>query len=239
MARVESKDMSTIERMRQALLAQRTVAQHLRGKLENPARLVSALVTMMIVTVIVSGCAEPYEFNGVVIENETPAYDIVGIDGDGEPFQLSEHRGEFVLVNFGYTFCPDVCPFTLADMAAAYRQLEEAHPDLREELSLVFVTVDPDRDTPEQLSAYTDAFLEEMYGVYIGDEEALETTKSAYGVFSEIAPPEDPEQPDSYFVNHSAGIYVVDPEGNFRLYFPYEIEVEQMVSDMDHLLQRG
>lgn len=232
--RVESKRMSTIFQIRQAFLT-----QNLKGRLERPARLVSALVTMAILTVLVSSCVERYEFNGVVIENETPAHDITGIDGDGEPFQLSDHRGEFVMVNFGYTFCPDVCPFTLADLSTAYRQLEEENPDLSEELSIVFVTVDPARDTPEQLKAYTDAFLEEMYGVYIGDEKALETTKSAYGVFSETVPPEDPEKPDSYFVNHSAGVFVVDPDGNFRLYFPYETEVEQMVADMEYLLRRG
>lgn len=197
----------------------------------------STVAGLVLGAILMTGCAAPYEFNGVEIENQTPAFDIVGVDGENQPFQLSEHRGEYVLVNFGYTFCPDVCPFTLADMSAAYEQLEAENADLSEELAMVFVSVDPERDTPDVLDAYTNAFHKDIYGIYIEDPQALETTKTAYGIFAEKNEPADPENPDNYFVDHSAGIYVIDPDGNFRLFFPYETEVEQMVADLEHLLK--
>ncbi len=179
---------------------------------------------------------EDSPFNGVVLEGDNPALPIAAQSDDGVQFDMSELRGEYVLVNFGYTSCPDICPLTLATLAAAYKDLSESQ---QERVNVVFVTLDPERDTPERMDSYLQAFNEEFTGLYIPEEETLEMVKAAYGVFSEIRGASEGEEIDSesYFVDHTGGVYVVGPEGTFQLFFPHDASADDIESDLKTLLE--
>jgi protein SCO1 len=182
-----------------------------------------------------SGAALDHPFTGTQIVPPAAAFDITGVDGEGTPFRLSEHQGEYTLVNFGYTFCPDICPLTLSDLARFYRELEEQNAALAAQVNVVFVSVDPERDTPEVLDAYTNAFHESFYGIHVADEATLEAIKEGYRVTSSKRPAAG--NADHYFVDHSTGIYVVDRDGNIPLFFSYDTEPAQILADMTYLLQ--
>lgn len=189
-----------------------------------------------LVLVLAAACAKPHEFTGVMLDQPRPVHNANGTNQLGEDFQLDQHKGKYVLVNFGYTFCPDICPLTLSEMAQFYRALEEEAPRLLDELEVLFITVDPKRDTPEQLEKYVGAFHDAFMGVYIEDEAELETTKAAFAVFSEIAQGSDPDS-DDYFVDHTGGIIVLNPEGEWVLYFPHDVKSDVILADMVALLE--
>lgn len=194
------------------------------------------LPMLMLVLVLLAACSKPHEFTGVLLEQPRPVHNATGVNQFGDTFQLDEHKGKYVLVNFGYTFCPDICPLTLSEMAQFYRTLEEESPALIEQLDVLFVTVDPKRDTPEQLEKYVGAFHQAFTGVHIQDEAELETTKAAFAVFSEIAQGSDPDS-DDYFVDHTGGIIVLNPDGEWMLYFPHDVKADVILADMVALLE--
>lgn len=190
------------------------------------------LLFSLLVALLAAGCAGKYEYHGMIFDEPKPAAEIEGVNYDGTTFRLSDLQGQLTLVFFGYTHCPDVCPFTLVELADAYKQLGEETKDV----NVVFVTVDPDRDTPEQLSQYVPTFNPDFYGVYVTGE-ALETVKSAYGVFAEKRPVEEGQNAANYFVDHTAGIYLIDRKGDMKALFKHDIPAEDLVPDLEHLLK--
>lgn len=124
----------------------------------------------------------------------------------GEPFTDADLAGSPTLMFFGYSFCPDVCPTTLVE-ATGWRSELGLGPD---DLKIVFVTVDPGRDTPEQLALYLSNF-DHVIGL-TGEPASIDRIKTAYGVFSEVVG--DPGSAD-YLVNHTASVYLLDAEGKF------------------------
>ncbi|MCB0114270.1 MAG: SCO family protein, partial [Caldilineaceae bacterium] len=105
------------------------------------------VLVAFVLTLLLSACA-PHQYTALVFQEDSPAADIVGTDYSGETYRLSDHRGELSLIFFGYTFCPDVCPLTLGNMSQTYKILEDESPNLVEDLNVLFVSVDPERDTP-------------------------------------------------------------------------------------------
>lgn len=194
-------------------------------------------LVLLVVMLAVTGCSQPYEFQGTPLESTAPTYNISGVDVDGTIFQLDDLRGKFVLVNFGYTSCPDICPITLGELAAVYQQLGEKNPDYTEKLVVVFVTVDPERDTPERMNAYLSAFNPNFHGVYIDDAAELERVKGSFGIYSEKRAMPGSENADSYLVDHTGGVYVINPDGNVVLYLRNDIGVEGMMADLEYLLR--
>lgn len=196
-----------------------------------PVKIFLSLMLFM----LIAGCSTPYEFKGVPLENPRTVYNMTGVDESGTPFQLSNHSGQYILVNFGYTFCPDICPLTLSELAQFYRSLAEEEEALAEQVQVIFVTVDPERDTVDTLAAYVGAFHSDFHGVHIGNPDELERTKQSFAVFSEIVPNSD--DPNSYLVNHTGGILVINPEGDWIHFFPHDIAAEDLLADMLHLLK--
>lgn len=192
------------------------------------------LFTFLFVLAIgVAGCSKPHEFSGTVFETTAEAFDFVGTNYDGSTFQLSDHRGEVVLLFFGYTFCPDVCPFTLADLNLLYAQLG----DQAEDLTVVFVTVDPERDTLEKLSTYIPAFNPNFYGVRL-EGEMYDAVMTTYGVFVEKRFVEGSQIPGGYFVDHTGIIYLIDKVGNLSEVFPPNSKADFMQADVAYWLGR-
>ncbi|WP_375056330.1 SCO family protein [Zobellella sp. DQSA1] len=146
----------------------------------------------------------------VVYPEPRPLKDIALLDADGRPFTEQQFAGRWSLVFVGYTFCPDICPTTLADLARIYPELQQ----LNEPVQVVFVSVDPVRDTPERLKAYTAYFNPDFVAVTADHEwlmPAVQQLGLIYGVYER-------EERD-YLVDHSASISLVNPRGQLHASF--------------------
>ncbi|MEM8530582.1 MAG: SCO family protein [Chloroflexota bacterium] len=181
-----------------------------------------------LVAIMLSSCGS-YDFRGGTTDTLIEAPDFTLTDTNGDPFRLSDHRGKVVMMFFGFTNCPDICPTSLGEMAAVNRQLG----DKADDVEMVFVTVDPERDTPERLQAYIDQFDESIIGLH-GTPEELETVFKSYGV--KAIRHDLPDSAVGYVMDHTASIYTVDRDGMWRVMFPYGMPVEDITSDVEYLI---
>ncbi|MFI4904251.1 MAG: SCO family protein [Burkholderiales bacterium] len=149
-------------------------------------------------------------------------------DTSGKVRTLGDFHGKVVVMFFGYTHCPDVCPTTLAELAQTMQSLG-ADAD---RVQVLFVTVDPARDTPDVLAQYVPAFDKRFVGLR-GDADALAATAKEYKVIYQKQPG---PTPGSYSMDHSAGTYIYDPQGRLRLYVSYGQGPEVFVHDIKALL---
>lgn len=173
----------------------------------------------------------PPAFRSGVLEPARPAPDFTLRAPDGTEFRLSRQRGNVVALAFGYTFCPDVCPTTLAELAAAKAKLGD---DARR-FTVAFITVDPERDGPERLRSYTAAFDRAFVGL-TGSSEQLVAVRQAYGVVARKRVVSGTSA--AYLMDHSAFVYVVDGDGRLRLMFPFGTSIENMAHDIRLLMRR-
>jgi protein SCO1/2 len=174
---------------------------------------------------------EPTDFRGFVVRPAEPAAELALTDHAGEAFRLTDLRGRAVLVLFGYTYCPDVCPDTLLRLSQA---LELLGPDA-EEVSVVFVSLDPERDTPERLAAYLSPYGERFVGL-VGPLERIQEVTKGYGVrFSkEVSPGADPET--GYTLAHTTTVFLIDPDGQLRTTYLGPWAPEDVAHDIGLLL---
>jgi protein SCO1/2 len=147
-------------------------------------------------------------------------------DFDGHTRSLADFKGKVVFVFFGYTQCPDVCPTTMAELAEVRRRLGPEG----DKVQGVFVTVDPERDTPEILKAYLQGMDKTFVGLR-GTADQTEAVTRAFKVFYQKVPTKD-----GYTMDHTAGAYVFDPEGRIRLFVRYGMPVADLTSDLRQLL---
>ena len=187
------------------------------------------LLVLALVPVLVLGACGSPSFRGSVVAEPLAVPDFVLTDENGEPFQLSEQRGNVVLLFFGYTSCPDVCPTTLANWRKVHESLGEEAARVR----FVFVTVDPERDSVERLGLHVNAFNPDFIGL-TGTAEALEEVYEIFGVFYE----KDTSSASAlgYLVNHTATTFVLDTEGMWRLRETYGTSYEDITYDIRQLL---
>ena len=187
------------------------------------------LIGIVIVGVLLFG--KPADFRGAAYVEPYPAApDFELTQADGTSFRLSEKRGEIVLLFFGYTSCPDVCPTTLAELNQTLEKLGE---DAANRVQVIFVTVDPDRDTPERTQEYVNHFNTSFIGLS-GTEAELTTVWDDYGVFREIV---DGTSAAGYIVNHTARVTLIDGDGNLRVSFNFDTPVEDIVYDLKLILK--
>jgi protein SCO1/2 len=196
-----------------------------------PRKSVTFLVYGIVAALIFTGCGRPYEYHGAVYTPPQTAAVVAGTNWDGHPFHLSDLQGKVVLLFFGYTHCPDVCPLTMAELAQLYRQLGEKAGDV----AVVFVSTDPARDTPERLAQYIPAFHRDFYGVHVPESE-LTALKQAYGVYAEKHEDVDQEANADYLIDHNSYIYVIDQQGQLRLAFSPHTPQDELLADVEHLV---
>lgn len=170
----------------------------------------------------------PYTFRGSLIDPPVEAADFELLDQHKESFRLSEQKGKVVLVFFGYTNCPDVCPVTLSDYIQIKRNLGED----ADNVEFVFITVDPERDTPERLATYISNF-DPGFTALSGTRTELEPVWQSYGVYQEK---QDVGSAAGYLVNHTARTYAIDTNGNWRLTYPFEMDRDAILDDVRHLI---
>jgi protein SCO1/2 len=148
---------------------------------------------------------------------------------DGKPRKLADFRGKIVVLFFGYTHCPDICPTTLADMAAVLKQLGQDAARVQ----VLFVTVDPERDTPEILAKYVPAFDGSFLGLS-GDAAATQSAAKEFKIFYEKRPG---GAPGAYTVDHSGQSYVLDAQGRLRLLVRHDRIAQDLAEDLRALLK--
>jgi len=164
-------------------------------------------------------------FRGTVYDPPLPAAEITLARDDGSSFQLSEMRGNVVLLFFGYTSCPDVCPTTLSEL----RKVDDELGNAANQVKVVFITVDPERDTPEKIQKYVSVFNPSFIGLS-GSEADLAPVWQSYGVYREID--KTTTTATGYLVTHSARVYVIDQDGNMRLSYSYGTPTDDIVHDL-------
>ena len=189
---------------------------------------IAIIATIAVVTVVI-GRRESYAFKGGEIRPPVAAAALDLTDQHGQPFSLERERGNVLIVFFGYTACPDICPTTLSD----YTAVKEALGPKAERVRFVLVTVDPERDTAERLKAYLAFFDPDFIGLR-GTPEQMEAVKQAYGVFARKV--EFPNSAAGYLVDHTALTYVIDTEGRLRLTYGHGTDPEDIAADVRHLL---
>jgi protein SCO1/2 len=191
------------------------------------ARLVAALVAAVLV---LTGCGKPdavrFQSTDITGADFARSLDLTGHDGRART--LADFNGKVLVVFFGFTHCPDVCPTTLARFAAVMKALG---PDAGR-VQVALVTVDPSRDTPEILAKYVTAFNPAFLGL-TGDSAAIERTAKEFRVIFEKQAGQTPE---TYTVDHSSGIFVFDPKGRVRLFVSGQQDAKVLEHDIRLLL---
>lgn len=184
----------------------------------------------LLLAVGLAGCdgASP-RFNNVDITGANYARDFKLTDFNGKTRTLADFRGKVVVVFFGFTQCPDVCPTTLSDMAEVKKRLGQDG----DKLQVIFVTLDPERDTPQVLAQYVPGFDPSFVGLY-GTREQTAVTAKDFKVFYQKVPG---KTETSYTLDHTAGSYVFDREGRLRLFLRHGGGVEPIVADLKTLLR--
>ena len=195
-----------------------------------PYRALLAGLLIALLGVILLAACQAYEFNGTEYPDPQPASDFVLDDVSGGSFRLSDGRGKIFLLYFGYTSCPDVCPATLATARLVFDSLGED----AERVAMLFITVDPERDTPEVMSSYVSAFHPNIIGL-TGSPETLEAVFEEYGIVAERE--ELPESAVGYVMNHTTRLFLVDQEGRLRMSFGFGTPPEDVSQDVQHLLK--
>ena len=169
------------------------------------------------------------KFDASDVTGSAFGHDFALKDPDGRPRTLADFRGKAVVVFFGYTQCPDVCPATLATLAETMKRLG---PDA-DRVQVLFVTVDPERDTPALLKQYVPAFDPRFLGLY-GDADATARTAKEFRIIYQKVPG---ATPGSYTMDHSAGSYVFDPKGRLRLFVSNGQGADVFAHDLRELLR--
>jgi protein SCO1/2 len=187
---------------------------------------------LLIVALAIGACrdsAEPLAFRTTDISGADFGKGFELLDASGKRTTLADFKGKVVVLFFGYTHCPDVCPGTLAELALVKQQLG-ADGD---RMQVVFVTLDPERDRPEILKEYVPAFDPTFVGLY-GDADATARTAKDFKVYYKKVPGSGS---GTYTLDHTAAAFVFDPQGRLRLFASYGQDPEALVHDIKQLLR--
>ena len=178
-----------------------------------------------------SGCdrvAPPHHFNAIDLTGAKYAQGFALPDFDGKPRTLADFKGKVTVVFFGYTQCPDACPTTMAELSGILKTLG---PDAAK-VQVVFITVDPSRDTPALLKNYVTNFRPDFVALR-GDEAQTQAVIKDFKLIVEKVPG---KTPGSYTIDHTAGTYVYDPQGRVRLFASQSLDPALLTDDLKALL---
>ncbi len=186
------------------------------------------LIWLVALALLLAACGA-YEYKGSAYD-AAPAPDFELQSATGETVRLGEQKGNVVLLFFGYTHCPDVCPTTLGEARLVLNGLG----DEASRVKFFFVTVDPERDSPADLASYTAHFHPDITAL-TGDAAALAAVYDAYGIF--IEKEMQPNSAADYSVTHTARVFLIDPQGRLRLSYAFGTPTEDVLSDVRHILK--
>jgi protein SCO1 len=184
--------------------------------------------TIIFSLVLIAGCDGGPRFKSTDITGADYGKSLELTDHTGRARKLEDFRGKVVVVFFGFTHCPDVCPTTLGEVSQAIKQLGAD----AERVQVLFVTVDPERDTRDVLAQYVTAFDPRFLGLY-GDAAATQRAAKEFKVYYEKR-----KSGDSYSIDHSAQSYVIDPQGRLRLFVRHDRIASDLPDDLRRLLKQ-
>ena len=180
---------------------------------------------------ILTACSPKPEFKNIDITGSTAfGKDFSLLDPDGKVRTLSDFKGKVVVMFFGYTQCPDICPTTLTEM----QQVMSILGPQSDKVQVLFVTIDPQRDTAAILKQYVPAFDPRFLGLLPADDAALEKVAKDFKIYYKKVPG---TSPGSYTMDHTAGSYAFDPDGHLRLYIKHAQGPEALAHDLKELLK--
>ena len=180
-------------------------------------------------SLVLTACSKPYVFHGVDITGVPYADGFSLTDFNGKTRTLADFAGKVVVMYFGYTQCPDICPASMQGVAQAMDDLGEKARDV----PFLFVTVDPERDTPEILKAYVTHFNPTFLAL-TGTPEQIALTAKDFKVYYKKVPG---KTPGSYTMDHTAGFYVFDPKGKIRLFEREGVSAKDLAQDINALIE--
>ena len=181
----------------------------------------------LLIAVSLAACGS-HTFAGVVGDPPPPAGDFTLTDQTGADFKLSDLTGKWVLMAYGYTHCPDVCPLTLSIL----REVKKALGAQADQLAVVFVTIDPERDTVDIMGKYV-AHFDPTFKALTGALEQIAAAAKPYNVKFEKAAGTSAD----YAMKHTAFIYLIDPQFRWHVTFPFGVKSEEIASDLKYLMQ--
>lgn len=204
------------------------MSSRLRSRFETGAALAGGALALLgaLLLAAAAGAAEEAGLKAGVFSppRAAPAFSLRG--SDGAPLELGRYRGKVVILGFGFSSCPDVCPVTLATLAQARKRLGAQ----ASEVQVVYITVDPERDDPQRLRDYLAGFDETFVGG-TGTPEQLAAVRQEYGIAASRR-----ESGESYAFDHSSYTYLIDRGGNLRALMPYGQSADDYVHDVKLLL---
>ena len=187
------------------------------------------LLLLLIISML--GCSPKPSFKNVDITGSTAFGNNFSLqDSNGNTKTMADYKGKVVVVFFGFTQCPDVCPTTLTEMDEALKLLGPK----ADKVQVIFITVDPERDTAGVLAQYVPAFNPRFVGLRPADEAGLEKLAKDFRIYYKKVPG---SKPGSYTMDHSAGSYVFDQNGQLRLYIKHAQGPEVLAHDLKNILQ--
>ncbi len=187
-----------------------------------------SLFSLLAAALLLSACAKKLTFQGSDISDSQIGQNFTLQDQHGKPRQLSDFQGKVVVLFFGYTSCPDVCPTTLAELRTSMQQLGDA----AKEVQVLFVSVDPERDTPQLLAQYVPAFNPSFIGLTGSKAQIDETVKAFRAVYQKQG------NGPHYTVDHTAGTYLIDRNGQTRVLVNYGAGAAVFTHDIRQLLEQ-
>ena len=189
------------------------------------------LIAWVLLLLVAPGKSSAEEFKSGVFDPPRAAPDFTLQGSNGSPLMLGKLRGKVVVLAFGFTYCPKICPVTLARLAEVWKALGPASSDVQ----AVFVTVDPERDTPARLREFLEFFNPSFLGA-TDTEEKLDAVRDAYGVLATKAISENKKL--GYEVHHSSSIYLIDRQGKLRVLVPFGKKSDDILHDVKLLLKK-
>ena len=187
------------------------------------------LLGLLVGWAVVQVVDSTYRYHGTVIQSPEPARNFTLTGSDGQPVNLTDFQGKAVLLYFGYTFCPDVCPATMVELSKAKHLLGKDG----DKFQVAMITVDPARDTPNKLQEYVSHFDPTFVGLSGSDDEIAEAA-TQFGIYYEK---NEGSEASGYLIDHTASVVVIDPQGHLRLVYPFGTAGEDIAEDIRHLVR--
>ena len=189
-------------------------------------------LTMAALVLALAGCSgSDADWHAKNIRGLMPDLEFTLTAADGDPFRAGDRAGQVRLLFFGFTNCPDICPATMARLQNAVRQMPEG---MRDEVSLLFVSVDPKRDTPERIGEYVNFFGDNIVGLTSDEATLRELAKRYRTTFGYGKPDEE----GNYDVSHSSAVYVFDGQGRARLLIRSDQSIPEISADLETLVRQ-
>ena len=190
------------------------------------------LIFIFLLAVLLAACDTSHLFGGAVTDPPAPVGDFTLTDQANQPFSLSEFKGKWIALYYGYTHCPDVCPMTLSIL----RDVKQALGPDGDQLAVAFVTIDPDRDTVDLMGKYV-AHFDPSFKALTGTPAQIALAAQPLNVKYDKRPSDD--SAIGYTMAHTAFVYLIDPQFRLRVTYPFSVKAEEITADVQYLMKQS